>query len=100
MASSAFLLAEVECLLATTPAGLENILLTVLEVLGDFDDYPDMLVMLEQALADAWLEGVLQIAHFYPDYRFGRFLALGQSRLGAGVLPAPRGQYRSRGHHR
>ncbi|BAN69974.1 DUF1415 domain-containing protein [endosymbiont of unidentified scaly snail isolate Monju] len=63
-------LEEVERLLATDPAELETTLLAVPDALGDFADYLDMLAVLEQALAEAGLEGVLQIASFHPDYRF------------------------------
>lgn len=36
----------------------------------DFEDYLDLACDLEQALADAGAEGLLQIATFHPDYHF------------------------------
>jgi uncharacterized protein len=38
--------------------------------LADFDDYLDMLAVLEDALVDAGLEGEFQVASFHPHYRF------------------------------
>jgi hypothetical protein len=38
--------------------------------LADFDDYLDLLAVLEDALVDAGLEGEFQVASFHPHYRF------------------------------
>ncbi len=40
-------------------------------LLARFRDYLDALGLLEDALADADLSGVVQVASFHPDYRFG-----------------------------
>ena len=42
----------------------------VSHALTDFDDYLDMLEVLDDALIKAELEGVLQLASFHPDYLF------------------------------
>lgn len=38
--------------------------------LADFDDYLDMLAVLEDAVSDAGLAGEFQVASFHPRYRF------------------------------
>ncbi len=63
-------LEEVERLIDSDPAELETTLLAVPHALSDFDDYLSMLGVLEQALNEAGLEGVLQVASFHPEYRF------------------------------
>ncbi len=39
-------------------------------VLADFGDYNQFLGILDQLLAEAGLEGIVQIASFHPDYQF------------------------------
>ncbi|MBT4837812.1 MAG: DUF1415 domain-containing protein [Methylococcales bacterium] len=63
-------LQEVEHLLKTPVGELETTLLIVSHALTDFDDYLDMLEVLDDALIKAELEGVLQLASFHPDYLF------------------------------
>jgi len=63
-------LQETERLLETPLAELETTLLIVNQALLEFDDYLDMLAVLEDALIEAGLEGVVQIASFHPQYVF------------------------------
>ncbi len=53
------------------PQPLDTALLIVTEGLNDFDDYLDTLTLLEEAIDKAGLAGVIQVASFHPDYRFG-----------------------------
>lgn len=46
-------------------------LVLVPEGLDDFDDYLDLLAALDEALIEAGLRGIVQIASFHPAYRFG-----------------------------
>ena len=64
------LTAELTRLAATATDEIETTLLVHPGVLADFADYNDFLDLAEQALADAGLEGVLQVASFHPHYRF------------------------------
>ena len=45
-------------------------LVVVPEGFEDFEDFLDLVYTAEQLLADAGLEGVIQIATFHPDYLF------------------------------
>ena len=63
-------LGDMERLLNTPAEALETTVVAVPQALADFDDYLDMLGILEDALIQAQLEGVLQIASFHPDYCF------------------------------
>jgi uncharacterized protein len=63
-------LAEVLRLVETAPEQIETTLVIVPDGLGEFADYLGMLRNVEDALSEAGLEGVLQIASFHPDYRF------------------------------
>lgn len=57
--------------LARTPARTTDTTLLVHPlVLQDFQDFNDFLVVAESAVADAGLEGVLQVAAFHPQFRF------------------------------
>lgn len=62
--------AEMQALAEADPELLDTTLLIHPRVLGDFLDYNDFLDRADAALAEAGLEGVLQIASFHPDYRF------------------------------
>lgn len=64
------LLAELQLLAAADPEAVETTLLIHPQVLRDFFDYNDFLAVVEEAVADLGLEGVLQVASFHPDYRF------------------------------
>ncbi|MGD8956432.1 MAG: DUF1415 domain-containing protein [Chromatiaceae bacterium] len=48
----------------------ETALLIFTKGLADFADYLDLLALAEQALSEAGLTGVIQLASFHPDYRF------------------------------
>lgn len=63
-------LSELDEFLQTSPEEVETGLFIVTRGLSGFDDYLDMLATLEDALHEAGLEGVVQIASFHPDYRF------------------------------
>ena len=52
------------------PQTQETALLIVTEGLGGFDDYLDILTLLEQSVDEAGLAGAIQVASFHPDYRF------------------------------
>ena len=36
----------------------------------DFEDFNDLLGVVEDTVADIGLEGVIQVASFHPEYRF------------------------------
>jgi len=57
-------------LVLADPEEQETALLILSRGLADFDDYIDALGVLEGALGDAGLEGVIQVASFHPGYRF------------------------------
>lgn len=57
-------------LLLSPPQDQETALLIFSRGLRGFDAYLDALAMLEQAVAEAGAEGMVQIASFHPDYRF------------------------------
>ena len=65
----AFLL-ELERLLNLGEDALETTLLACPNALGDFYDYLDLLALLEGAISELELDGVLQIASFHPEYEF------------------------------
>ncbi|MGB5253520.1 MAG: DUF1415 domain-containing protein [Sedimenticolaceae bacterium] len=48
----------------------ETALLIVTEGLADFSEYLDLLALAEQAVSEAGLTGVIQLASFHPDYCF------------------------------
>ncbi|MCR5882880.1 DUF1415 domain-containing protein [Rhizobacter sp. J219] len=64
------LLDEMQRLVATDPAEVDTTLLMHPLVLNDFYDFNDFLGLAEEALADAGLEGVLQVASFHPAFQF------------------------------
>ncbi len=62
---------ELNRLVNAAPKALPTTLLVVPgPLLADFEDYLDALALLEAALADAGVEGEIQVASFHPDYRF------------------------------
>jgi hypothetical protein len=63
-------LAELDAFLQLPASEAETGLFILSRGLQSFDDYLDMLALLEQALADAGLEGIVQLASFHPDYVF------------------------------
>lgn len=62
--------AELQRLLDTPAGVLPTTILALPRVLGDFEDYLDALDVAVTLLADAGLDGEIQIASFHPDYRF------------------------------
>lgn len=50
---------------------VETTLLIHPQVLNDFDAYLDFLDLANESLAEAGLEGEIQVASFHPDYCFG-----------------------------
>ena len=63
-------LRALESLVLADPQVQETALLILSRGLSGFDDYLDGLAALEQAISDAGLEGVIQVASFHPDYCF------------------------------
>lgn len=61
---------EMAALAVADPAELDTTILILTGAFADFADYNDFLDPAEAALADAGLDGVLQIASFHPHYRF------------------------------
>ena len=64
------LLAEMEVFVQLPEEQVETGLFIVPAGLESFDDYLDLLYSAEQAIPEAGLEGVLQLASFHPDYLF------------------------------
>ena len=60
-----------QSLLATPAEATDTLLLIHPWVLQDFLDFNDFLAIADALLEDSGLAGVLQIASFHPDYRFG-----------------------------
>lgn len=67
----AFLL-ELDLLQRSTEAEIATTLLVFPMALADFHDYLDFLADAQALLAEAGLEGVLQLASFHPDYQFAQ----------------------------
>ena len=64
------LVLELQRLAGADPQHIDTTVLVHPHVLQDFLDYNDFLDVADQVLADAGLEGVLQIASFHPHYQF------------------------------
>ncbi len=64
------LVAEMARLVAADPAEVDTTLLIHPQVLGDFLDFNDFLGVADAALAEAGLDGVLQVASFHPQFQF------------------------------
>ncbi len=62
--------AELSRLLGSDADTLPTTLLVVPDLVSDFEDYLDTLTVVEAAVAQAGLEGIIQVASFHPDYRF------------------------------
>ena len=65
-----FVLEELDRLYRSEPEIIETTVLVVEKGLRDFDEYLDMLGLLEEILPQTGLEGVIQLASFHPDYCF------------------------------
>ncbi len=63
-------LAAADELLNGDPSEIETTLVIAPNALHTFDEYLDALALIEQALGQAGLDGILQIASFHPDYCF------------------------------
>ena len=63
-------LAALRDLVLADPQVQETALLILTRGLADFDAYLDALGLMEGALDEAGLAGVIQVASFHPDYRF------------------------------
>lgn len=63
-------LRELDAFMRFDPEQAETGLFILSRGLADFDDYLDMLALLEDVLTEAGLEGTIQLASFHPDYRF------------------------------
>ena len=58
-------------LLATTDANaVDTTLIVHPQVLQDFEDFNDFMGVVEDALTDLGLDGVLQVASFHPQFQF------------------------------
>ncbi len=64
------LLTETETLIGLPEAEAETSLFVVPSGLQAFDAYLDLFAIAEAAIAQAGLEGILQLASFHPDYCF------------------------------
>ncbi len=63
-------LAEVDCLLEAAPDDIATTLVVCPNALADFDEFLDAAEIIQALLTDAGADGVLQLAHFHPDYQF------------------------------
>ncbi|MCB1561528.1 MAG: DUF1415 domain-containing protein [Xanthomonadales bacterium] len=61
---------ELRFLQQTPPEQVDTTLLVHPDVLDDFLDYNDFLVVADRCLSELGLDGVIQIASFHPRYRF------------------------------
>jgi len=65
-----FVLSELDRLQQTAPEELETTLVVTENALTAFDQYLNFLQLLESAISESGLEGIVQIASFHPDYCF------------------------------
>jgi len=65
-----FVLSELDRLQQAAPEELETTLVVIENALTAFDQYLDFLQLLESAISESGLEGIVQIASFHPDYCF------------------------------
>jgi hypothetical protein len=64
------LIAELTLLRDTDPEVVDTTLLVHPDILGDFMDYNDFLDVVDAAVEELELDGILQVASFHPDYQF------------------------------
>jgi hypothetical protein len=64
------LIAELNLLNEADPEEIDTTLLVHPSVLNDFLDYNDFLDVVDAAIEDLELDGVIQVASFHPDYQF------------------------------
>lgn len=65
------LVGELTLLRDADPEDIDTTLLVHPGVLGDFLDYNDFLDVVDAAVEELDLDGVIQVASFHPDYQFG-----------------------------
>ena len=63
-------LSELALLVVEPPSQVETTLLIHPNVLEKFDDYLDFAAEAEELIAEAELEGIIQLATFHPHYQF------------------------------
>lgn len=63
--------AECNYLLVADPDKIETTLIVIEDALGTFDEYLSFVTIAESLMDQIHLEGILQLATFHPDYRFG-----------------------------
>ena len=65
-----FVLSELDRLQQAAPEELETTLVVIENALTAFDQYLGFLQLIESAISESGLEGIVQIASFHPDYCF------------------------------
>lgn len=65
------LISELTLLRDASPEDIDTTLLVHPGVLTDFLDYNDFLDVVDAAVEDLELDGIIQVASFHPDYQFG-----------------------------
>jgi uncharacterized protein len=63
-------LVEVERLLDAAPDDIATTLVVFTQALADFDEFLEAVDVVEALLDEAGADGILQLAHFHPDYQF------------------------------
>jgi hypothetical protein len=63
-------LGEVDRLLEHTPDEIATTLVVCPNALSHFDDFLDAVDVVQTLLSEAGADGILQVAHFHPDYQF------------------------------
>ena len=64
------LVQELKLLAATDANAVDTTLIVHPQVLQDFEDFNDFMGVVEDALTDLGLDGVLQVASFHPQFQF------------------------------
>jgi hypothetical protein len=64
------LVTELKLLAQTDPEQVDTTLIVHPQVLQDFEDFNDFMGVVEDALTDLDLDGVLQVASFHPQFQF------------------------------
>ena len=64
------LLRELDHLIQVDPETVETTILVHPWVLNDFEEYLDFLEIVDEAIEEAELDGILQVASFHPEYQF------------------------------
>lgn len=61
---------EADRLLQAAPDEIATTLVVFPNALADFDDFLDAVGIIDELLEQAGAAGILQVAHFHPDYQF------------------------------